>query len=81
MAVKLRKVGDARVLSVPQAVVAKVGTTFTVKQTVDGSIIYTPERANPFEGDWFHHDLKQTDVTTEINEFLDNEWSYSTKKD
>ncbi|MDN6710940.1 MAG: hypothetical protein L0L46_05790 [Tetragenococcus halophilus] len=59
MSVKLRKVGSSHVLTVPKKFKVSENTEFDVFHGRDGSIIYTPKRNNPFEGDWYNHDLQQ----------------------
>ncbi|KLI77073.1 MULTISPECIES: type II toxin-antitoxin system PemI/MazE family antitoxin [Lacticaseibacillus] len=73
MTIKARKVGNSITLTVPKEIKVADGTEFTVEQRRDGAILYLPKHRNPFEGNWYQHDLKQKDITLD-NEVLPNEW-------
>ncbi|MDN6665169.1 MAG: hypothetical protein L0L78_08050 [Tetragenococcus koreensis] len=68
MSVKLRKVGSSHVLTVPNKFEVTENTEFDVFQGRDGSIIYTPKRNNPFEGNWYNHDLQQESVFEDVED-------------
>ncbi|QEA53943.1 type II toxin-antitoxin system PemI/MazE family antitoxin [Loigolactobacillus coryniformis] len=74
MKVKVRTVGNSTTLTIPKAFNIAPGTEFEVDQQRDGSIVFKPKHRNPFEGDWFNADLKQTDVTSDAEE-IDSEWN------
>jgi len=68
MSVKLRKVGTSHVLTVLNNFKVAENAEFDVFQGRDGSIIYTPKRNNPFEGDWYDHDLQQESVFEDVED-------------
>lgn len=74
MKVKARAVGNSTTLTIPAEFKVNKGEEFEVTQLADGSIVFKPEHKNPFEGDWFNMDLKQTDIS-EMVEDLASEWS------
>ncbi|BAP86330.1 hypothetical protein LOOC260_118240 [Paucilactobacillus hokkaidonensis JCM 18461] len=74
MKVKARIVGNSTTLTVPAEIKISKGTEFEVEQLNDGAIIFKPKHRNPFEGNWFKTDIKQTDVTTDMED-LDSEWN------
>ena len=74
MTIKVRKVGNSQTLTVPKSFNIDSNTKYTVTLKNDGTIVYTPETRNPFEGDWFNEDLKQKDMFSDID-LMDSEWS------
>lgn len=73
MKVKARAVGHSVTLTVPKQLRVEEGQEFDVQRKADGAIVFTPKHRNPFEGDWFNTDLKQSDVLGD-QEVLDSEW-------
>ncbi|HAT53974.1 MAG TPA: AbrB family transcriptional regulator [Lactobacillus sp.] len=71
---KTRLVGHSKTLTIPKEYSVPVGTEFDVSQNADGSLLFKPADRNPFEGDWYHKDLRQTDITLG-SEVLDSEWA------
>lgn len=74
MTIHVRKVGNSMTLTVPKSFNVKSGEEYTAEIDRDGTIIYRPAHKNPFEGDWFKEDIKQTDDMTGDTEVLDSEW-------
>lgn len=74
MKVKVRTVGNSTTLTIPKEFGVAPGTEFEAEQQRDGSIVFKPKHRNPFEGNWFDADLKQADVTSNMED-LDSEWN------
>ncbi|MBK0040760.1 antitoxin of toxin-antitoxin stability system [Leuconostoc pseudomesenteroides] len=64
--IKIRKVGTSEVLTVPKTI-QHTTTEFEVFSGRNGSIVYTPKRANPFHDEKF---IKEH--ATELAETLNN---------
>lgn len=60
MSVKIRKVGNYNTLTVPDNI-KPVAKEYDVYQGLDGVIVFSPKRKNPFNDDEFikNHDLSQ----------------------
>lgn len=72
MTFRVRRVGDSLVLTVPKSFNVELGAVYTAEIKSNGIITYRPAHKNPFEGNWFKNDIKQTDDITEDDEILDN---------
>ncbi|MFC6314398.1 type II toxin-antitoxin system PemI/MazE family antitoxin [Lapidilactobacillus achengensis] len=73
MTVKARNVGNSIVLTVPNGIKVYQGAEYIVSQSSDGTITYQLKHRNPFEGDWFKEDIRQTDILGD-SEVLADEW-------
>lgn len=68
MSVKIRQVGSSKVLTVPNNIDVNLSDEYNVYKGQDGAIVYTPKTRNPFIGDWYHHDLKQTSEFEDVED-------------
>ncbi|QBO37467.1 antitoxin of toxin-antitoxin stability system [Periweissella cryptocerci] len=68
--VKIRKVGNSSVLTVPQSILPANVTEFLVYAGEDGKIVYTPIKNNPFNDAELMAtlDLKQTEEFEGVGE-------------
>lgn len=48
MTVKIRKVGNSHVITVPKSLNCNDNTTYDVFKGLDGAIVYLPHHKNPF---------------------------------
>jgi antitoxin component of MazEF toxin-antitoxin module len=63
MTVKIRKVGNSNVLTVPNSININ-NTEFDVFEGIDGAIVFTPHQPNPFKDNEFvaNHKMPQTEA-------------------
>lgn len=74
MTIRVQKIGNSLVLTIPKSFSVKSGDEYTAEIDPNGTIIYRPVHKNPFEGSRFNENIKQTDVMNGDNVILDREW-------
>lgn len=74
MTIRVRKVGNSLVLTIPKSFNVKSGDEYTAEIDPHGTIIYRSVHKNPFEGNWFIENIKQIDAMNGDEVVLDREW-------
>lgn len=57
----VRKSDHINVLTIPKEIQVVPGAKYAVTQHSDGTLVYTPQHRNPFQGNWFKKKLTQTE--------------------
>lgn len=73
MVVKVRKVGNSKAITIPKDLKVSDDERFEVRREADGTLIFTPAHKNPFEGNWFQKDIKQDDISKDLD-ISESEW-------